>query len=378
MANTRAFSIAYLGTHRATVYGLAAVIISAVPAVCAQGAAPASADAGGEQFRGRGVYYFDGVVRCPLAGIGSRGANASNRVALDDEFSSAQIDRAAHRIVLTNAHRYARRQIIGDVLLLAIGTTSAGARVPVGVHLKIEKQGDRFRAAVHPHPTVRDRIVAAEYEPFTVVLSNGKSDSVALTADSTMEAIRNPGLTSRLANIFVQVTDYLDGVPLIPTQPDARLVDLAVGFGINALNLKVARIELISLAAANAPLITRGAVGEMLHGGAWELRITSLTPFMPREEFDRDFFLLGLDHLPVLRPVIEHGLKQGERVVVGYRDGKGFIGVGSATTEIPNPADVARAYMEFTFVGGLLAHQLGSLTQRAHAETGAGASPAPP
>jgi hypothetical protein len=35
-------------------------------------------------FGTRGVHYFPGRVRCPFAGVGTRGAFESNRLALDD------------------------------------------------------------------------------------------------------------------------------------------------------------------------------------------------------------------------------------------------------------------------------------------------------
>jgi hypothetical protein len=58
-------------------------------------------------------------VRCPLAGIGTRGPQACNRIALDDDQSSARVDTVVGRIVFANPHRYPGTQIVGDVLILA-------------------------------------------------------------------------------------------------------------------------------------------------------------------------------------------------------------------------------------------------------------------
>ena len=40
--------------------------------------------------------------------------------------------------------------------------------------LPIHKTGNRFASSVHPHPTVRDKLVSAEFEPYDVVLVNGE------------------------------------------------------------------------------------------------------------------------------------------------------------------------------------------------------------
>ncbi len=324
-----------------------------------QGATPSP-----QLLRGRGVFYLDGQVRCPLAGVGSRGAQACNRIALDDSDSTARVHAAARRIVFAHPQRTAQTQIVGDLLILAEATTRSGETTPVGVHLKIEKRGDRFSTSVHPHPTTREPIVSAVFEPFTVSVADETGERVVLTPEDTLRAIREPELTARLANLFVQFDDKLENVPLDPLAPDARLVEFDIGVGFKPISLNVARVELRSLDAANAPLITAGAIPEMLAHGAWELRITSLTQFLPREEFDRDFFLLGLDKLPALQPLLRDGLKKGQSLVVGYRHGQGFIGVGSATAPIAAAADVARDYMEFNFVGGLLARQLRHAAQR--------------
>lgn len=322
-----------------------------------------------QTFHARGVYYFAGSVTCPLAGVGSRDANESNRLALDDQYSEVTVDRATHRIVFKNAHTYPRKQLVGDLLLLGVGTTSAGTKVPLGIHLKIEKRRNTFTAQVHPHPTVRDKIVSAEFEPFEVVLANGESDVVALTPDTATKAVREPELAARVANIFLQVTDNLEGHRIAPDQPNAPLVDVSIGFGVQPLNLKVARVQLRSLEAGNAPLIARGDLAAMLRTGTWELQITSLSSLLPKEEFDRDLFLLGIDGMPILAKVKTHGLGRGETLAVGFRDGKGFVRTDSASADIPNPADVARAYLEFNFVGGVIAHQVALLPSKVQEST---------
>jgi hypothetical protein len=303
-------------------------------------------------------------VKSPVAGIGSRPDDATNRLVLDDAHTTARVDRTVHRITLRNEHRYGLNDLVGCLLLLGEGVTGSGEKVPVAVHLKIHKSFDRFTTSLHPHPTVRDPIVRATFEPFEVVLDNGYRTTVALTPEQTIEAVRDPVLTARLANLVMQVTDHLEGETLDPARPGAALVDLSLGFGSEKLNLKLARVRLLSNAAENAALIREGSIGGMLEQGDWEFRVDSLSPYIPRWEFDRGFFLFGIEGLPAIAEIAKRGLLRGETLVVGYRNGEGYIGVGERRSAIPDPADVARSYLEFHFVGGVVARQLAELPGR--------------
>jgi hypothetical protein len=92
--------------------------------------------------------------------------------------------------------------------------------------------------------------------------------------------------------------------------------------------------------------------------------VDSLSPYIPSWQFDRDFFLFGIEDLPALEDIARRGLLRGETLVVGYRDGKGYIGVDAARSEIPNPDEVARAYLEYHFVGGVVAQRVAELSER--------------
>ena len=111
-------------------------------------------------------------------------------------------------------------------------------------------------------------------------------------------------------------------------------------------------------------LIRSGSLAAMLERGEWEFRIDSLSPYVPKWEFERNFFLFGVERVAALERIARRGLLRGESLVVGFRGGKGYIGVNEAVSEIPNPADVARAYLEFHFVGGVVAQQVADLTHR--------------
>jgi hypothetical protein len=315
-------------------------------------------------YDGRGVYYIEGRVRSPLGALGDRSAFATNRLVLDDAHSRVTVDRVNHRIVFRNEHVYGLNDLVGGLLLVGRGTTLSGNEVPVAVHLKIHKTRNRFGARLHPHPTVREKIASATFEPFDVVLANGESEEPALTHDQAVEAVRDPELTARLAELFMQVTDHLEGVDPSVETAGAPLVDLSFGFGSEKLNMKLARVTLRSTSAANVPLIRDGSLARMLEQGDWEFRVDSLSPYVPKWYFERDFFLFGIENLPAVEPLGRRGLRRGETLVVGLRDGVGYIGVGDVRSEIPDPVAVARAYLEFHFVGGVVAQQLRTLGER--------------
>src|SRR5258705_7910345 len=97
-----------------------------VELLCAQPPTPPN-------FRTRGIHYFAGRYRCPLADTGTRGANDCNRLVLDDDHSNVTVDPRTKRIVFTNTHRYSLKQDVGELLFLANATTAKGETVPVGV-----------------------------------------------------------------------------------------------------------------------------------------------------------------------------------------------------------------------------------------------------
>ena len=336
-------------------------IASAIPVRSA--AAPPTAQ-GAQSFSGRGVYYVDGAVRSLVGEFGSRSPFATNRIAIDDEHSTVQVDRAADRMVFRNEHRYGLNALVGCILLIGHGVTGAGLEVPAAVHLKIHKTLNRFRVSLHPHPTVREKLVSAVFEPFEVIVDNGKERKVVLSPEQTIEAVRDPQLMARLANIFMQVTDNLEDTPISAESPGAALVDISLGFGTKRVNATLARVRLLSNSAKNADLIRTGSVSRMLERGNWEFRVDSMSPYIPKWEFERQFFLFGIEHLSAIQQIARRGLLRGETLVVGYRDGRGYIGVGDRRSEIPNPADVARSYLEFHFVGGVISRQMSQLPAR--------------
>jgi hypothetical protein len=309
-------------------------------------------------FQGRGVYYFQGSVRCPLAGLGQRGPYDSNRLALDDDRTRVIVDRAARRIVIENQYNYPKRQVIGDLVFLATATTRAGVRVPAAVHLKIEKKGQSYDADVHSHPSVKDALVAADFEAYTVIARGGAKSTVLLTPDIALRAVQKPRIGARLASRLFQVTDNLAGVKQDATRPGYRLVDLTFAVGLGRLSQRQLQAQIVSLSSDNA-VATGGDLAAMLRHGDWELRLTALSR-QNKDVFSRDLFLIGLDGvgLSILHRLAESGIEAGEVLSVRLRDGGGMLSLGDQSQSLTAAPDVARAFLEFHTLGTVLAQAL--------------------
>lgn len=310
-----------------------------------------------EVYCSRGIHYFTGRVRCPMAGVGSRGPNASNRLALDDARTTVTIDRGAHRITVHNADRYPQKAIIADLLFLATGTTVSGRQAPFSLHLKIMKSGRRIALDLHRHLRIQEPMVAAEFEPFEVVVTDGLRSQVVLTPKRSLDLSCRPSLALRVIKAIMAMRDNLEGVQQDPHSPGFRIADLSVGFNALRWQWMVARAHLYSLRSANAELMARGSLVDMLREGAWELTLTALSGRALKEVVKRDLFLFGLDELPLLQEVRERGLPTDQTLSFRFESGQGQVALGSRTAELPAAMDVARAYLEFHMLGGLLAEQ---------------------
>lgn len=313
-------------------------------------------------FQQRGVYYFPGRIKCPLAGVGSRGDYDSNRVALDDPHSQVSVDRAARRITLVNSFSYAKKQVAADFLFLAEATTQAGKQVPGAVHVKVEKKGTSTTVDIHSHPSTNDTLISARFEEFTVVEKTPAGDQILATPAALSDAILHPGLGVRLASRLLSISSHLSGAPQDPASVGYLLFDASFSVGISALRKNLVRIQVMSIDGQNAPVIARGSFAEMLKTGAWELRTRALSS-IDGEEFGRDMFLLGIDQMPILAPLSKEGLTKDDLFTIRLRNGRGAVFLGKQAANLPNAQDVARAYFEFNAIGALIAEPL-QRTQR--------------
>jgi hypothetical protein len=311
-----------------------------------------------DTYNTRGIYFFPGRIACPLAGVGTRPADASNRLVLDDADTTVTIDRG--KITVRNDQTYKDKKIVADLMFLATGIGPGDERTPFSIHLKVQKQGRKYSTDLHRHLRNQAAMERAEFEPFEVTAIDGSSSVTLLDERKAHGLCTKPSFALRVVKALMAMKDNLDGVAQDPKQPGYRVADLSVGFGALGLEYMMARAQLTSLDGKNAPLIERGDVPAMLRDGAWEMKLTALSEKWLPEVVQRDLFLYGLDELPLLRDVRARGLKKGQTLAFRFSNGQGEIALDGEATPLPGALDVARAYIEFHMLGGLIAE---------HAET---------
>lgn len=306
-----------------------------------------------ETHRRRGVRYFGGRVVCPLAGVGSRGPNESNRLALENDDSEVTIDRRSRRITVKNTRRYPEKTLIADLEFLADGETRSGSSSPIAIHLEVFKKGDTLSLDLHRHLRTQEPLANAVFEPFDVIVEGGPRPETVYTKERALALVRAPSTLHRVVKALMAKRDNTRGSMQSPHRKGYRVADLSLGFGALGLAWMLVRAELRSLDGANAELIQRGSVAAMLQEGAWELSLTALSDKLS-SIVQRDLFLFGLDREPLLEPVMTRGLRAGETLAFRFRKGEGEIGLGAKRARMDGAIDVARAYLEFHMLGGLL------------------------
>jgi hypothetical protein len=307
----------------------------------------------------RGIYHFEGRVRCPLAGIGNRPAYHSNRLALDGGDSRVIIDRDGGRITVYNPHHYDQKTIVADLTFLAEGRTRSGQATAFELHLKVFKKGDRFSTDFHRHMRTQESLVSVDFEPFEVVATDGEHDVVLTDEDASRKLCVGPSLGLLIIKSMMAMRDNLDGVNQAPSRPGYRLADLSMGFGPDRFAWMMVRATLESLRDDCSQLIEGASTGdvtipEMLYEGAWQLSLTVFTTFMMPEVVKRDLFLFGLDEHPLLAGVRQRGLEKGQTLAFRFEQGTGEVGLDGHFEALPDAMEIARAYLEFHMLGGLL------------------------
>ncbi len=320
------------------------------------GSALAAPDPGPLVVSGDGITYFDGRVRSPLAGVGTRGDQASNRLVLDVEgMSTVMIDRTRHRITIVDAHLYTTNQTITDLTLLGTAKGQDGARVPLAVHLTVQKNGANISTDLHRHWTVPGTLTAAELEPFDVAYNDGKTDKVIVTSDQLLRVATDTATGYTISGNPIEVQDNLAGHP--PSlKPGAAFADVSVGVATKGTKTMLVRAELRSLDAGNTALAGQ-SLAALLERGAWQLRVTFLSRLLPKETLRRELYLLGLDELPSIAGGLAAGLKKGDPLTFTFRGGKGRLAWGHLHDDLTSPLDSARSFFEFNLLGAMLSRR---------------------
>ena len=161
----------------------------------------------------RGVYYFKGRVRCPMAGIGARGDYESNRIALDNSDSTVTLDRKAGRITVENRVPYPEKSVVADLTFLAEGIHKDGSRSPFAIHSKdLQDSATSSRSTCTGTCAVRHEMVDVQVEEFEVIATDGKQRHVFLNADKIDDALQEARAWAlRIIKAFMAMRSNLDG-----------------------------------------------------------------------------------------------------------------------------------------------------------------------
>lgn len=308
--------------------------------------------------RGPAVVFLSGRITCPLAGVGRRAANASNRLVIDDPATEVTVDRTTGQITIHDERDCAPNTVLVDLVWLAEGIDAEGRRTPFTVHLEVTKTGHAFAIDLHTHEPPGMPRHRVELEPFEIVAVDGGRRHVLVNFKRLAAVAGRQPLSRRLAMALTTTRDHLAGVTQDAGAPGYRVVDRSIGIGALGRGLLLVRARLTSLAASNAPLIARGSLAEMLREGSWELSLEALTERWLPELVKRDLFLFGLEEVPLLAPVRARGLVAHQVLAFRCGAGSGEVRLDGATAPLPDALEVARAYLEYHMLGGMIAQAL--------------------
>lgn len=318
-----------------------------------------------ETFRGRGVWYFDGTMPCPLAGVGTRDSHASNRLVLEDDRPVATLDRGRRRIDVVTRGPYPEKARVVDVTLLGDAITARGTRTPIAIHLEVYRQGSDWKIDLHRHLRVPDKLVDVEVDFYTVTVDagDGAGPTTMLDRQTVIDLVKKPSVMHRVIKAMMAMKDHAAKAPGDLTRPGFAVADLEMGFGVPPLAKMLVRAKLTSLVPA-AELAGARSATELLTRGGWELELTALADKYMAAIIQRDLMLFGIEDVPLLAPVKAHGLARGQRLAFRFQGGDGSIHLDDAQAPLPGALDVARAYLEYHMLGGLLAEHAERFARR--------------
>lgn len=296
---------------------------------------------------GARIEFLPGRVACPLAGIGTRAPNASNRLVVDAP-ATAMVDGTT--ITLADDRDCAPGTVIADLVWLAEGVAADGTRVPFTIHLEVTKTGHAFAIDLHTHepPNLpRERVV---FEPYEVVAVDRGVRTVLVDGKKLGRAAGHVPIRRRMAAALATSRDHLAGVAQ-ERVAGYRVIDRSLGIGVLGRGLMLIRARLTALAAPPPP----GPLPEMLRAGAWELSLEALTDRWLPELVQRDLVLFGLADVPLLAPLAAGKLRAGQVLAFRFGPDGGEVSLDGATAPLPAAHDLAREYLEFHMLGGMIA-----------------------
>lgn len=285
-------------------------------------------------------------MRCPLAGVGTRAADASNRLVVDDRATRVTIDGST--LTIEDPRRPATKTVIADLVWLGEGQGADGQVASFTIHLELFKTGDEWSIDLHTHePRALAHRASALYEPFTIVaVANGRRETVVDPARLARTVGRVP-LARRFSGKLLTMRDHVG-----PSSSPALVFDRSIGIGALGRGMFLARVRLAHL--EGAPV--RGTLAEQLVSGTWELSLEALTDRWLPELVARDLQLFGVPEMPLLADLRAGNLRRGQ--TLAFRT-DGQIRVDDATAALPGALDLARAYLELHMLGGILCASVG-------------------
>ncbi|MCX4162420.1 MULTISPECIES: hypothetical protein [Paraburkholderia] len=308
----------------------------------------AGAHAATTDFTGRGVFHFESKSGCPLAST-DQSATDCNRVALDLADVHAAVDTAANTIVFSSGAADHDGAVVGDVLLQGSGVATDGRRVPLSLHLLLRQSGSKWSPDIYVHAPVRGKFTDVKMDPYRVSVREGTTEHVVLTPQQALDVLTHPSLASRVAREFVAVR------PSDAKNPTAD--DITIALGLGRLSKSVARAS-FSASGADADL------NQTLASGTWTIEIEALSGQIPLWVTQRELFLFGLDDSALLQDLRTHGFHSHDKLVLGARDGKGYLSFNGHEEAFAGAAASGRSFMQDSFIGLILASHRDADVQR--------------
>jgi hypothetical protein len=278
---------------------------------------------------------------------------ACNRLALDDENTTASIDEARREIRIANTTDYTEETVVADVLLHATARVSAAPQ-PYLIHLVISKKGTQWKHRLSTYSVMRKSGQEPfDFERWTVYA--GEDKKPLLSPGLVNKALGPRSLKTRAKDFFVQAVDLRQ-----PSQP-MPAVELSLGVG--PLSFRMTRAHY-----APPPSVREGRAENLLDALSqedWFFDFQTLSSLVPLSLIRHDLFLFGLDRHPMLQDAMKAGFRGDERLKVGIKDGHGFVQLDERVEPYDQAAQTALVFLRDTYLGMLLNAQAAALTSPA-------------
>ena len=98
-------------------------------------------------------------------------------------------------------------------------------------------------------------------------------------------------------------------------------------------------------------------LAKALQHGDWTLELQALRSRLPLSVIQRDLFLFGMEQVELLQPLREAGFAKHDKLLLGARDGKGYLSFRGQQVDYPQAGTAAQAFLQDSFIGLVLSGQ---------------------